>query len=99
MGILGHVLFLLAIICTFFAASLALIMAEATKGSRISKAAKWEAVGLIFVAIGVFLSYAGAITGQLDLLRVTAFWPILGVVVLTGFACVCYSKWHMMKVI
>jgi len=99
MEILGHALFLVALMLTFLSAMLSIMLSEALRGGRISKAVTWEAIGLIVVAIGVFTTYAGAITGKLNLLDVTLFWPFLGIVILIGFACICYGKWQMMKVI
>jgi len=99
MELLGHALFLLSIFFAFLAMVLAVLLAEALTGGRISKAAIWEAAGLIFIAIGIFLTYTGAITGKLDLLDVTVFWPGIGFILFIGFAFVCYGKWQMMKVI
>lgn len=98
MVIFGHALFLVALMLTFLSAMMSIMLSEALRGGRISKAVTWEAVGLILVALGVFMTYVGAVTGKLNLLNVTIFWPFLGFILLSGFACICYGKYQMMKV-
>jgi len=47
----------------------------------------------------VFLLYGSAITGKLDLLHPTIFWPLSGFLTAVSFTMIAYGKWQMMKII
>ncbi len=97
MEMLGHVLFLAGIMMAFLAAMLGFFLLSALRGGRLATASMLEALGLIILAINVFLLYTGAITGQFDLLHPTVFWPASGALTLLGFSFVAGAKWQMMK--
>jgi hypothetical protein len=97
--LIGHVLQLVGILFAFLAALFGFLLLSALKGGRLAQSAKFEAIGLILLAINVFVLYGSAITGQLDLLRPTIFWPLSGFLTATSFAMIAYGKWQMMKVI
>ena len=96
--ILGHVLQLAGIFFAFLATGLAFIVANLTKGSATGKAAFYMAIGFTLLALDIFGIYAGAITGKLDLLHVTFYWPFLGLFTLIGFGIIVYAQWEMIKV-
>jgi hypothetical protein len=97
--LLGHILQLVGILFAFLAALFGFLLLSALKGGRLAQAAKYEAVGLVLLALNVFLLYGSAITGRLDLLNPTFFWPLSGFLTVTSFALIAYGKWQMMKVI
>jgi predicted permease len=97
--LLGHLLQLMGILFAFLAALFGFLLLSALRGGRLASAAKFEAIGLILIALDVFLLYGTAITGQLDLLNPTIFWPLSGLLTSTSFALIAYGKWQMMKVI
>jgi len=94
----GHVFQLTGIFLAFLAAGIAFFYAQTIKGGAAGKAAMLNAIGFSILAIDIFLIYAGAITGQLDLLNVTIFWPILGLLTLIGFGVIAYSQYKLLKV-
>jgi hypothetical protein len=96
---LGHILQLVGILFAFLAALFGFLLLSALKGGRLAQAAKYEAMGLILLALNVFVLYGSAITGQLDLLRPTILWPLSGFLTTTSFALIAIGKWKMMKVI
>lgn len=99
METLGHLLFLVGMMLAFLAAMFGFVLLFALKGGRLAQASMYEAVGLIILAVNVFVLYGSAITGQLDLLHPTIFWPILGFLALLGFGLLAIGKYQMMKVI
>jgi hypothetical protein len=97
--LLGHVLQLIGIMFAFLAALFGFLLLSALKGGRLAQVAKYETIGLILLAINIFILYGSAITGSLDLLHPTIFWPISGFLTTTSFGLIAYGKWQMMKVI
>jgi hypothetical protein len=97
--ILGHVLQLVGISFAFLAALFGFLLLSALKGGRLARAAKYEALGLIALAINVFILYGSAITGRLDLLNPSILWPVSGFLTAISFIMIAYGKWQMMKVI
>ncbi len=96
--ILGHALQLGGIFLAFLAAGIAFFYADRIKGGAAGKAAMLNAIGFSILAIDIFLIYAGAITGQLDLLHITIFWPLLGLLTLIGFAIIAYAQYGLLRV-
>jgi hypothetical protein len=99
MVLLGHILQLVGILFAFLAALFGFLLLSALKGGRLAQAAKFEALGLVLLAINVFILYGTAITGKLDLLNPTIFWPLSGFLTASSFAMIAYGKWQMMKII
>ncbi len=97
--IIGHILQLVGILFAFLAAMFEFLLFSAFKGGRLAQAAKFEAFGLILLAFNVFLLYGSAITGKLDLLHPTIFWPLSGFLTAVSFTMIAYGKWQMMKII
>jgi hypothetical protein len=97
--LLGHVLQLTGILFAFLASLFGFLLLSALKGGRLAIAAKYEAIGLIMLAINIFILYGSAITGRLDLLNPTIFWPISGFLTVFSFAMIAYGKWQMMRVV
>jgi hypothetical protein len=97
--LLGHILQLVGILFALLAALLGFLILSALKGGRLARAAKYEASGLIILALNIFLLYGSAITGKLDLLNPTLFWPLSGFLTTIGFITIAYGKWQIMKVI
>jgi hypothetical protein len=97
--LLGHILQLTGILFAFSAALFGFLLLSALRGGRLASAAKYEAIGLILLAINVFVLYGSAITGQLDLLNPTFLWPLSGFLTAISFIMIAYGKWQMMKVI
>jgi len=96
--LLGHIFQLVGIFLAFLAAGLAFILAKIMSGGATGKAANYMALGFTVLALDIFGIYAGAITGKLDLLNVTFYWPFLGVLTLIGFGILAYAQWEMIKV-
>ena len=96
--ILGHILQLAGIFFAFLATGLAFILAHITKGGATGKAEFYMALGFTILALDIFGIYAGAITGELDLLHATLYWPFLGLLTLVGFGTIVYAQWQMIKV-
>ncbi|MBW2966750.1 hypothetical protein KY342_06625 [Candidatus Woesearchaeota archaeon] len=96
--ILGHTFQLAGIFMAFLAAGIAFFYANTIKGGAAGKAAILNAIGFSILAVDIFLIYAGAITGQLNLLYVTLYWPMLGLLTLIGFAVIAYAQYKMYKV-
>jgi predicted permease len=97
--LLGHILQLVGILFAFLAALFGFLLLSALRGGRLASAATFEAIGLILLAINIFILYGSAITGSLDLLYPTVFWPLSGFLTAVSFAMIAYGKWQMMKVI
>jgi hypothetical protein len=96
--ILGHVLLLSGIFFAFLAAGIAFFYAETIKGGAAGKAAMLNAIGFSILAIDIFMIYGAAITGNLDLLNVTIYWPILGLLTLIGFGLIAYGQYKLLRV-
>jgi hypothetical protein len=99
MVLTGHILQLVGILFAFLAALFSFLLLSALRGGRLAQAAKFEALGLILLAMNIFVLYGSAITGNLDLLHPTIFWPLSGFLTTTSFAMIAYGKWQMMKVV
>jgi hypothetical protein len=97
--LLGHILQLVGILFAFLAALFGFLLLSALSGGRLARAAKYEAVGLILLALNIFVLYGSAITGQLDLLNPTLLWPLSGFLTATSFVMIAYGKWQMLKVV
>jgi hypothetical protein len=98
--LLGHILQLVGILFAFLAALFGFLLLSALRGGRLASAAKYEAIGLILLAVDIFVLYGAAITGNLDLLpSASIFWPLSGFLTAISFATIAYGKWQMMKVI
>jgi hypothetical protein len=96
--ILGHVFQLLGIFFAFLAAGIAFFYADRIKGGAAGKAAMFNAIGFTILALDIFLIYGAAITGNLDLLNVTVFWPLLGLMTLIGFGLIAYGQFKLLRV-
>jgi predicted permease len=97
--LLGHILQLLGILFAFLASLFGFLLLSALRGGRLASAAKFDAIGLILLAVNIFILYGGAITGSLDLLNPTILWPLSGLLTMSSFALIALGKWKMMKVI
>jgi hypothetical protein len=95
--ILGHIFILAGMFLAFFAAGLAFYYAHLIKGGIAGKAALLNSFGYIFLAIMIFMGFSGAITGRFDLLNVTIFWPIFGLVILVCFAIIAYAQFMLLR--
>lgn len=95
---LGHVLQMAGIFFAFLATGISFVYANLIKGGAAGRAATLNAVGFAILALDIFLIYAAAITGQLDLLNVTLFWPLLGFMTSIGFIIIAYSQYKLWKV-
>jgi hypothetical protein len=96
--ILGHIFQLAGIFFAFLAAGIAFFYAERIKGGIAGRAAMLNAVGFSILAVDIFLIYGAAITGQLDLLNITIYWPILGLLTFIGFGIIAYGQYAMFRV-
>jgi hypothetical protein len=97
--LLGHILQLIGILFAILAALFGFLLLSALRGGRLASAAKYEAIGLITLAINIFILYGSAITGNMDLLNPSILWPLSGFLTAISFALIAYGKWQMMKVI
>jgi hypothetical protein len=97
--LLGHILQLVGILFALLAALFGFLLLSALRGGRLAHAAKFEAIGLVLLAFDIFMLYGTAITGKLDLLNPTIFWPLSGLLTAVSFVMIAYGKWQMMKVI
>jgi hypothetical protein len=97
--LLGHILQLIGLLFAFLAAFFGLLLLSSLREGRLAQAAKFEAIGLILLAINIFVLYGSAITGNLDLLNPTIFWPLSGGLTSVSFGLIAYAKWQIMKVI
>jgi hypothetical protein len=96
--ILGHILQLGGIFFAFIAAAFAFYYAKIITGGLAGKAAMLNAVGFFILALDIFLIYSLAITGNLDLLHVNIFWPILGGMTLIGFGIIAYAYFMLLRI-
>ena len=69
----GHILQLIGIFIAFLATGIAFVYANLIKGGIAGKASFYNAIGFTVLAVNIFLIYAAAITGKLNLLDVTFF--------------------------
>jgi hypothetical protein len=95
--ILGHILQLAGIFLAFIAVAFSFYYASLIKGGLAGRVALLNAFGFLILAINIFLIYSSAITGNLDLLNVTIFWPLLGLFTLIGFGVIAYSQFKLLK--
>jgi hypothetical protein len=93
----GHIFQLAGIFFAFLAAGISFYYAFLIKGGLAGKAALLNSVGYLILAINIFLIYSSAITGNLDLLNVTFFWPLLGLLTLIGFGIIAYSQFKLLR--
>jgi len=96
--LLGHLFQLVGIFFAFLAAGLAFILAKIMSGGATGKTSLYMAIGFTILALDIFGIYTGAITGKLDLLHVTLYWPLLGLLTLIGFGTLAYAQWKMIQV-
>ena len=96
--IIGHILQIVGILFAFVAVAVDIILLKMVKKewSRLSRSALYEVVGITVLALNVFLLYGSAITGKLDLLHPTLFWPLSGFMTAIGFGFFAYSKWYLL---
>ena len=97
--LLGHIFQLGGLLAATFTLAMGFLLMESLKGGRISKASRFEAIGLALVGINTFIIYASAITGNLDLLHPSILWPITGLFSLIGFTLLGYGRWQTLKVV
>ncbi|MEW5996770.1 MAG: hypothetical protein AB1657_04210 [Candidatus Micrarchaeota archaeon] len=95
--LLGYALQLAGVFLAFLAAGLAFIIADMTKGGATARSTRMIAFGLMVLALGIFLTYAGTLTGAIDPLSPTPWWPLLGAVTALGFALLLSGLWTMLK--
>jgi hypothetical protein len=95
--ILGHIFQLAGIFIAFIAVGLSFYYARLIKGGLAGKSAIFNAIGFLILAIDIFLIYSSAITGNLDLLNVNIFWPLLGIFTLIGFSIIAYSQFKLLE--
>ena len=96
--LLGHILQLTGIFFAFLATGLAFVIANIMRGGATGKASFYMAIGFAILALDIFGIYTGAITGKLDLLNITLYWHLLGLLTLLGFGIIVYAQWEMIKV-
>jgi uncharacterized membrane protein len=96
---LGHILQLVGILFAVLAALFSFLLLAALRGGRLARAAKYEALGLLLLAGNIFILYGSAITGKLDLLNPSIYWPLSGLLTTLSFALIAYGKWQTMKVV
>lgn len=94
----GHILQLVGIFFAVLATCIAFFYAHLIQGGVAGRAALLNAIGFLLLAVNIFLIYAAAITGNLDLLNVTVFWPLLGLLTTLGFAVIAYGQYKLWKV-
>ncbi|HLC65189.1 MAG TPA: hypothetical protein VJI46_03640 [Candidatus Nanoarchaeia archaeon] len=97
--IIGHALQLAGIFLAFIAAGISFLFALQIKGGAMGKAAILSAIGFVVLAFDILMTYLGAITGQLDMIHITLFWPLLGFITLAGFGIIAYAQYKMYRVV
>jgi hypothetical protein len=96
--ILGHIFQLIGIFLAFLLVGFSFYYAHIIKGGLAGKTAFLNAIGYLILAIDIFLIYSSSITGKLDLLNVTFFWPFLGLLTLLGFGIIAYSQLKLLHI-
>jgi hypothetical protein len=97
--VVGHIFQLAGIFFAFIAAGLSFFYASLIKGGLAGKAAFLNSIGFLILAIDIFLIYSSAITGNLDLLNVNIFWPLLGFLTLIGFGIIAFSQYKILRLL
>jgi hypothetical protein len=73
-----HALQLLAVFLAFFAAGIAFIIADLTRGGATAVSTRMIALGLVVLAISFFLTYAGVLGGMLGPLNPGSYLLLIG---------------------